>query len=338
MDKRYQVFVSSTYADLKDERRAVIQTLIQLGCIPAGMELFPAADQEQLEFIKRVIDDCDYYLLIIAGRYGSVSASGLSYTEQEYDYAVQRGLKVMAFVHENPEVIQFGKSEKDPASREKLEQFRKKVRTGRLVKSWNSPSDLPSLVALSLPQFIHAHPAVGWIKADKPNEDAIMQIAMLQGENLALKQQLADAYARIPPPVALPNLAGLDEEIAVGGYYYRSGRHGQQRWSKKTSWREIFGLISPYLIQLPNHEYVKDVLLRALFDEMNNHEVSSPNLDDQVFRTIGVQLSALGLVNLQRSSTTSGPMAVFWSATPAGERLMLELRAVRSKAPTGPPQ
>jgi hypothetical protein len=67
MEKRYQVFVSSTYADLKEERSRVIQTLMEMDCIPSGMELFPAADEEQWEFIKRVIDDCDYYLLIIGG-------------------------------------------------------------------------------------------------------------------------------------------------------------------------------------------------------------------------------------------------------------------------------
>ena len=44
MDKRFQVFVSSTYADLRDERRRVIQTLMGMDRIPAGMELFPAAD------------------------------------------------------------------------------------------------------------------------------------------------------------------------------------------------------------------------------------------------------------------------------------------------------
>ena len=63
MEKRYQVFVSSTYTDLKEERRHVTQALMEMDCIPAGMELFPAADEEQWEFIKRVIDDCDYYLL-----------------------------------------------------------------------------------------------------------------------------------------------------------------------------------------------------------------------------------------------------------------------------------
>ncbi len=81
MEKRYQVFVSSTYADLKQERRNVTQVLMEMDCIPAGMELFAAADEEQWEFIKRIIDDCDYYLLIIGGRYGSTTPDGMSYTE-----------------------------------------------------------------------------------------------------------------------------------------------------------------------------------------------------------------------------------------------------------------
>jgi hypothetical protein len=105
MDKRYQVFISSTYADLKEERRAVIQAVIEMDCLPAGMELFPAADEEQFEFIKRVIDDCDYYLLIVGGRYGSTTPDGIIYTEKEYDYAVHRGLKVIALIHENPDEI-----------------------------------------------------------------------------------------------------------------------------------------------------------------------------------------------------------------------------------------
>jgi hypothetical protein len=99
-DKRYQVFVSSTYADLKDERGKVIQTLMEMDCIPAGMELFPAMDEETFDFIKTVIDDCDYYLLIIANRYGSSAPDGISYTEKEYDYAVSKGIKVVALIHQ----------------------------------------------------------------------------------------------------------------------------------------------------------------------------------------------------------------------------------------------
>lgn len=123
MDKRYQVFVSSTYADLQQERQKVIQALMEMDCIPAGMEIFPAADEEQWEFIKRVIDDCDYYLLIIGGRYGSLTAEGISYTEMEYDYAMSVGLKVLAFIHDSPDDIPVGKSDIDPVLREKLNNF-----------------------------------------------------------------------------------------------------------------------------------------------------------------------------------------------------------------------
>lgn len=48
MDKRYQVFVSSTFEDLQEERREVMQALLSLNCIPTGMELFPAADERIL--------------------------------------------------------------------------------------------------------------------------------------------------------------------------------------------------------------------------------------------------------------------------------------------------
>ena len=110
MEKRYQVFISSTYTDLKDERERVTQAIMGLNCIPAGMELFPAVDEEQFNFIKKVIDDCDYYILIIGGRYGSVSQNGLSYTEMEFDYAMEKGIKVMAFIHADPNAIPLGKS------------------------------------------------------------------------------------------------------------------------------------------------------------------------------------------------------------------------------------
>ncbi len=55
MDRRYQVFVSSTYEDLREERAAVIAALLQLDCIPAGMEHFPASDEDSFTWIKRVI-------------------------------------------------------------------------------------------------------------------------------------------------------------------------------------------------------------------------------------------------------------------------------------------
>jgi hypothetical protein len=71
------------------------------------------------DLITRVIDESDYYLLIIGGRYGSLGADGVGFTEKEYDYAVRQKKPVMAFLHKSPETLPFQDSEGDPVVREK---------------------------------------------------------------------------------------------------------------------------------------------------------------------------------------------------------------------------
>lgn len=98
MEKIFHVFVSSTYSDLIDERKKVSEAVAKAGFVAEGMEIFPASSQKQMDFIERVIDRCDYYILIVAGRYGSVSEDGLSYTEKEFRYAKSKGIPVLAFL------------------------------------------------------------------------------------------------------------------------------------------------------------------------------------------------------------------------------------------------
>jgi hypothetical protein len=109
---RFQVFVSSTFLDLREERAEVAQAIQELGHIPAGMELFPASNEEHLTFIKRVIDESDYYIVIVAGRYGSMTAEGISYTEKEFDYATECGVPTLAFLHDDVGSIRSDRSER----------------------------------------------------------------------------------------------------------------------------------------------------------------------------------------------------------------------------------
>ena len=117
MEKRFQVFVSSTYEDLQEERQKVMHALLELDCMPSGMELFPAANDNQWSVIKSVIDDCDYCLVIIGGRYGSLGPEGLSYTEMEYRYAVDSGKPCLAFIHAEPGVLIADKTEETEAGK-----------------------------------------------------------------------------------------------------------------------------------------------------------------------------------------------------------------------------
>jgi hypothetical protein len=328
LDKRHQVFVSSTYADLKDERQAVLRTLMELDCIPAGMELFPAADEDQLEFIKRVIDDCDYYLLIIGGRYGSTTADGISYTEQEYDYAISKGLKVIALLHEDPGTISAAKSELDPVLRERLASFRTRVSNGRLVKFWKTSDQLPGLVALNVQKAIKLYPSVGWVRASAvSNVEALSELNELRKANARLSEQVKSLSVGLVP--SLEDIAGLDESIEISGTDRYN--HVNRDWSVNVSWRQIFAWISPYLIRIPNETLVKSTLKDALYKQTRRLG-SLAELDDQDFQTVSVQLRALGLVSVQYADTTAGGRAVFWSATPTGRRLTIELRAIRSKS------
>ena len=104
-NKKLQIFVSSTYIDLKQERQAAVEAILKSGHIPAGMELFTAGDESQLETIYRWIDSSDIYMLILGARYGSIEPkSALSYTELEYDYAIDKGIPFFAVVANDAEI------------------------------------------------------------------------------------------------------------------------------------------------------------------------------------------------------------------------------------------
>lgn len=128
MNKKYQVFVSSTYKDLKEERMAVIRLLLKMGFIPVGMEQFPASNMSQMEYIKMMLDSCDYYLLILAGKYGSVDVDGIGFTEKEYDYAIANGIPVMSILVEDIGKLENAKCEDTDAKRELLMKFRESFR------------------------------------------------------------------------------------------------------------------------------------------------------------------------------------------------------------------
>lgn len=164
MNKKYTVFLSSTFDDLREERREVIHALLEMDCIPCCMETFPADDDEQFEFIKSVIDECDYYILIIAGRYGSIGKNGISFTEMEYRYALGNGIPVLSFIHNDINSISLQKSEKTKLNRKKLDAFIKYVSNGKLVKFWNGKEDLAGKVTRAMISAIERHPSIGWIR------------------------------------------------------------------------------------------------------------------------------------------------------------------------------
>ncbi|MGL4481277.1 MAG: DUF4062 domain-containing protein, partial [Lactococcus garvieae] len=297
-------------------------------CIPSGMEMFPATDEEQWEFIKKVIDDCDYYLLIIGGRYGSLSSDGISYTEKEYRYAVEKGIKVIAFLHQSPDELAVVKTDIDPKLMAKLKEFRESVATGRLVKFWNHANELPGLVALSLTKTIKTYPAIGWVRANNQSSaESLNEINELRKENDKLRKSLENFESAAK--FSLSNLADYSESIELSGTYKTQYNGDSFAWKTEMTWAEIFSAISPYLLEFPSDGMVKIKLEQNAFSRLNkySHRI---DLDDQVFQTVKMQFMALGLIDLSYTKTTKGGMGLFWSITESGKALMFKLRTITS--------
>lgn len=164
--KKYQVFVSSTFLDLREERQQVLRGLLGAECIPAGMEFFPSSDEELWSLIRAVVDDCDYYLLLVAGRYGSTTKDGISYTEAEYDYAVETGKPVLAFLDTNPKPVP-GVADESPEKQERLRLFKEKLCNAHSPGYWSTPEEIPFLVQKAIEHVKRLHPGVGWIRYER---------------------------------------------------------------------------------------------------------------------------------------------------------------------------
>lgn len=202
MDKKFQVFISSTFEDLKEERRAVTEMILNLGHIPVGMELFQASDESQWTHIQRRIEDCDYYLVIVAERYGS-EVKGKSYTQMEYEYAVKTGVPVAAFLLDSSERANWPQGRTEPEKRAKVEAFRA-LCGKKLCKFWKTPEDLAAKVASSLPELIRVAPRKGWVRADQlPSAAVTDELARLSEENRGLRERV-EAFERQAGGVQVP--------------------------------------------------------------------------------------------------------------------------------------
>lgn len=169
MERKYQVFISSTYEDLKTERQAAISCLLDMNCIPVGMEQFPASSLSQWEYIKKMIDMSDYYLLIVAGKYGSIDPEeNISYTEKEYRYAIHKKMPILAFLHKNIDslpAIRVGATDEE---RERVKNFHNTVKeAGRLVDFYSNEDELKYKIAMAMPKIINDAPMPGWVRADQ---------------------------------------------------------------------------------------------------------------------------------------------------------------------------
>ena len=314
-EKKYQVFISSTYADLKEERRKILDILLMADCIPAGMEAFVASDVEQFEVIKKVIELCDYYILIIGKRYGSINEqTGLSYTEMEYEYAKELGIPVLVFALDESVEVSPDKMDTEAEKIEALQKFRQNALTNRLATIWKTQDELTGAVAIAIMRATKEIQRPGWQRATEYDEASLRRELMdLQKERDKLAKDLDDAQKQIKSLTKASDLAFEDCIVNIAyKHNFHSDRYSYGDVDK--SLPDLFEIIATEMMDVALGEGAIDATLRShLFPEKSyNYKFT----DSQFVKRILNQLKALGFLYSRWSDEKS---ALYWGLTPKGQ-------------------
>lgn len=325
-EKKYQVFISSTYSDLKEERRKILDILLMADCIPAGMEAFVATDDEQFEVIKRVIDLCDYYVLIIGKRYGSVNPqTALSYTEMEYQYAKEQGIPVLVFAIDESVNLPEEKTEQNVDSIDKLKTFREKAMKNTLASIWKDSEDLTKHLAVSIMKAKHEIKRPGWQRAVDYDEVSLRrEIMELSEEKVALLKQLDNTRNEILAYTANEDLAFENNEIIIDYYYYwgDSRNRTKKTSSVKLDLPKIFMIIATEMLDVSITELKISSTIEKYIRDTSIHFI-----DDQIIKKLINQFKSLGLI---KSHWSDDKKLLYWGLTSKGKKVRDDMILIRN--------
>lgn len=311
-EKKYQVFISSTYADLIEERKRILDVLFMADCIPAGMEAFVASDIEQFEVIKKVIDLCDYYVLIIGKRYGSIHPeTGKSYTEMEYDYAIDHNIPVLVFAIDESVEVEKEKQEIDEKKIQKLKNFRTKAMTNRLASIWRTTDDLTGKLAVSIMKAKSEIKRPGWQRAVDFDEASLRrEIMELRKQNENLSDELKKAMQEIDSLTKQTDIAFEDKEIKIK--YHYSSQYGTQYKSVQTNLVKLFEVISTEMMDVViSEKLIEDAIKNYFFNGSYGKY-----LDDKQF--VKKMLNQFRALDLLYSKWGDESKILYWGVTSKG--------------------
>ncbi len=332
MSKKYQVFVSSTYLDLVEEREQIIKACLEMGHIPVGMEMFSAADEEQWKIIQRQIDEIDYYVILIAHRYGSTTGEGVSYTEKEYDYAVSKGIPVLGFVIDDGAAWPADRIDSEEDKKISLVSFKEKIKA-KLVNFWSNKDELHAKFSIALMKAIVNNPRSGWVKAEESiGTDVMKELSRLSSENSTLRKENEDLTKRKiddedKSKEAIEILGKNKKSLVI---WYEGDTSWNEREPEEVSLLQVFQAIAPNLLtENHNSEIADDIALH--FSSGDPYRRNWPVPSNYVSHWI-TDLHALELVEPSSRKHPVSDVKDYWTLTNTGREVIGSIRKLRLMA------
>ena len=329
---KYQVFVSSTYEDLKEERSQVIKAILEMGHIPVGMEMFSAADEEQWKIIARQIDETDYYVVIVGNRYGSM-IGGVSYTEKEYDYALSKGVPALGFIVDGSVDSLAKHTDKEDDKIAALAKFKAKIKQ-RPVGFWKTADDLHGKVSIALMKAFNTTPRVGWSRATSVvGPEAMQELSRLSRENAELRTQLDFAQQqqafdrRSHLQQRIETLKAIPLNLSIR-------ERGKSTWDIKveTDFFTLFSQLAPEMIVEISTTRASSLI--ALMNKQDSKLVVSPTAPIATNRVkmLFADLASLDLIEPSKKKHQVADKDEYWTLTQEGIEVLKLDRATRLEA------
>jgi hypothetical protein len=328
MSAKYQVFVSSTYRDLSDERDLVIKAILEMGHIPVGMEMFSAADEEQWNVIKKQIDQSDYYIVVVAHRYGSCDAAGLSYTEKEYDYAVSQGIPALGFVVEEGVSWPKDKSDTDRSTAKKLKAFKEKVKA-KPVSFWKNGEDLYGRCSIALMKAFNAYPREGWVRASQVQDAAAAkEIVRLSAENADLRSRLhifeAAADVDVAVDKAITTMRANKRKVSI---WKKNGKDWED--GKEVTLYQLFEVLAPEMqVEMALTDIARYTATNVIGSPLAELRGTWPTPRNMI-RSLLADLAALNCVEPSNRKKPIADKDEYWSLSEFGVKLLSQMRRRR---------
>jgi len=321
MLKKYHVFVSSTYDDLKTERLELIKIVTELGAVPITMDAFDISKPEDRKVINKAIEDCDYFLNLTAYKGGA--AAGKSFAlELEYSHAVKAKVPVLALIISNKARWKASKKEKKADAAKAVEAFKKKLE-GHTCDTWTNLGDLRQKALTLLGREMNLNPRRGWVPSTEAVEPSVAnELSRLIRENEIFRNRLnmegTDIVLNVQEQIknAIKVLAANRASLS---FYYTDGGN----WEKTQVFRQLklFRLLAP---ELTTPKTVLDIS-RFLGNILN------PDLGKTVRRdyptpsnTIKKVMADFDILKLVKHASSGGSEA--WETTEFGKETFAAFR------------
>lgn len=180
----FRIFVSSTYIDLIEYRKAAERAINDRDQKYEGMEYMGARDEEATTASLDLVKGCDLFIGIYAWRYGTVpEGDKYSITEQEYRYAKKLGKPCLCyFVDED---FDWKPKFMEVKALQKLEKFKNQIAKDHIRATFKEPLHLERNIISDLSNWLASNRPDLHQDAVKPGQDPLEMYYQAIGEKYA---------------------------------------------------------------------------------------------------------------------------------------------------------